>query len=154
MTDKLILLKKDLSDFKETLKWLRRSISRCKPLVGKPSDDLSEEEIERVEALMARFSRSIDFIINRLLRGIDIVELEEPGSRLDIVIRAEKRGFIEDYKELIVLKDLRNELSHEYVGDELVEKIEEVLRASEKVIEVGEKIVQYIEKTLLPKISS
>ena len=70
-------------------------------------------------------------LINKILRGLDLIELEDISRKLDIVIRAKKRGFIEDYKILIVLKDLRNELVHEYIEENLVKNIKDVFKQNE-----------------------
>jgi hypothetical protein len=90
-------------------------------------------------------------LINRILRGIDILEFEDVGTKLDIAIRAEKRGFVESFEELVALKDLRNELAHEYVGENLHEKLKEVLYASKKVLEISERVISYAENILIPK---
>ena len=93
-------------------------------------------------------------LINRILRGIDLLELEDGGSKLDVVIRAEKRGFVESYEELTALKDLRNELAHEFIGERFVDKLSEVLESSEKIIEIADRVMDYIYNQLLPKIRS
>ena len=133
---------------------LRKSIDKCQIFAESEAEELTEENIESIEALFARFSRSIDMMISKILRGIDMLEVEDVGTKLDVVIRAEKRGLVENYEELIALKDLRNELAHEYVGSVLIEKLEEVLEGSGKILEISEKIFQYVEKKLLPKLSS
>ena len=48
---------------------------------------------------------------------LDIYELEDVENKLDILIRAEKRNFIEDFEQLIEMKDSRNKLVHEYILD-------------------------------------
>jgi len=85
-------------------------------------------------------------LINKILRGSDLIELEDISRKLDIVIRAEKRGFIEDYKILIALKDLRNELVHEYIEENLVKKYKEVIDSTPKLLEIIDKVFKYIEE--------
>jgi len=88
-------------------------------------------------------------LINRILRGIDILELEDIGTKLDIVIRAEKKGFVDSYETLIAMKDLRKELAHEYVGERFLSKLDEVKEFSEKLIEIGNRVIEYGERELL-----
>jgi hypothetical protein len=145
------LFLKNLEDFKRNIHWLVRSLEKAKEI---DISSLEEEDIEKIEVLFSRFSRSVDMLINRILRGIDLLELEDGGTKLDVVIRAEKRGFVESYEELIALKDLRNELAHEYIGERFVDKLSEVLESSEKIIEIADRVMDYIYNQLLPKIRS
>ena len=144
----------NLSDFKKCLYWLEKAQEKVRNINVKSLQDLNEEELERIEVLFSRFSRAVDMLINRILRGIDILELEDVGTKLDIVIRAEKRGFVDSYETLIAMKDLRNELSYEYVGERLISKFDEVKEFSEKLIEIGNRVIEYEERELLPKLGS
>ena len=69
--------------------------------------------MEVLKTLSNKYGRTVDILINKVLRGLDIIELEDITRKLDIIIRAEKRGFVNDYKILIEMKDLRNELVQE-----------------------------------------
>ncbi len=142
----------NLKDFKRSLYWLDKSLGKVRNMDINSSQDLSEEDLEKIEVLFSRFSRAVDMLINRILRGIDILELEDVGTKIDVVIRAEKRGFVESYETLIAMKDLRNELAHEYVGERLVSKFDEVREFSEKLTEIGNRVIEYGEKELLPKL--
>ena len=143
---------KNLSDFKKSLYWLKKVQEKVRDINIKNFQNLNEEDLEKIEVLFSRFSRAVDMLINRILRGIDILELEDVGTKLDIVIRAEKRGFVDSYETLIAMKDLRNELAHEYVGERLISKLDEVKEFSEKLIEIGNRVIEYGERELLPKL--
>jgi len=126
----------------KSVEWLKVSLKRVETvnLQGK----WNEEDYERVETLFARYCRSVDILLNKVLRGLDFLELEEPLRKLDIVIRAEKRGFVESYDLLIEMKDLRNELSHEYIEEALKNRLEEVIEKSKLLLEITERIKTYI----------
>ena len=143
---------KNLNDFKKSLYWLGKVQEKVRDINIKNFQNLNEEDLEKIEVLFSRFSRAVDMLINRILRGIDILELEDVGTKLDIVIRAEKRGFVDSYETLIAMKDLRNELAHEYVGERLISKLDEVKEFSEKLIEIGNRVIEYGERELLPKL--
>ncbi len=142
----------NLNDFKKSLYWLEKVQEKVRDINIKNFQNLNEEDLEKIEVLSSRFSRAVDMLINRILRGIDILELENLGTKLDIVIRAEKRGFVDSYETLITMKDLRNELAHEYVGERLISKLDEVKEFSEKLIEIGNRVIEYGERELLPKL--
>ena len=126
------------------MEWLLKSYKKAKNIDLNKS--LSENELEIMETLSNRFSRSIDIFINKTLRSLDILELEDISRKLDIVIRAEKRGFVDSYDILIEMKDLRNELAHEYIQDNLIEKFKEVVEKTPILIKIIDKLNQYVNK--------
>ena len=140
--ERLKLFCENLRLYLKSVEWLRRSLQR----VGEIGDlkTPTEEELERIETLFSRYARSMDILLNRVLRSLDLLELEEPMRKLDIVIRAEKRGLVANYETLIELKDLRNELAHEYIEEALLNRLGEVREASEKLLGITEKLLSYI----------
>ena len=109
-------------------------------------NNLSEEELEVLETLSNRFSRAVDILINKVLRSLDLLELEDISRKIYIVIRAEKRGLVDDYKLLIELKDLRNELIHEYIQEMLLEKFKEIIEKTPLLFDIANKINSYLKK--------
>ena len=107
---------------------------------------LSDDDLEVLETLSNRYGRTVDILINKVLRGLDIIELEDINRKLDIVIRAEKRGFVDDYRIFIKMKDLRNELVHEYIQENLVEKFKEVLEYTPKLFNIINKLRSYVRR--------
>ena len=69
--------------------------------------------------MTSRFARLSDIIIQKLLRGLDRYELEPSGSTIDVINRAERRGLIDSAGCWRDLRELRNEIAHEYVADGL-----------------------------------
>ncbi|WP_293446030.1 hypothetical protein [Persephonella sp.] len=134
----------NLDLLEKNLKWLKKSYEKAKNI--DLNKELSEEDLEVFETLSNRFGRTIDILINKILRGLDIIELEDISRKLDIVIRAEKRGFVDDYKILIEMKDLRNELVHEYIQENLLEKFKEVLEYTPKLFDIANKLKNYVRK--------
>ena len=134
----------NLKLFNKSIFWLKRSLQRVKSVEN--FEKLTEEQLEIIETLMNRYSRAVDILINKVLRSLDYLELEESSRKLDIVIRAEKRGFVRDYNILIEMKDLRNELAHEYLEERLRDRLEEVISKSRKLVEIADKINRYVQK--------
>ena len=140
-------LRKQLCENLELLKknslWLERSFNVCKEFNFSSLEDLSEEQLTNLEALSSRFGRSVDILIYKVLRNLDIYELEDVENKLDILIRAEKRGFVEDFEQLIEMKDLRNMLVHEYILD-IVKIFKLVIQYTPKLLEVIKTTEEYI----------
>lgn len=137
----------NLEHFKKSINWLNISYEKCNKInLDDGLGNLTENERESLEALSNRFARVVDILLNKVLKGLDLLELEDISRSLDIVIRAEKRGFIGDYNYLIELKDLRNELSHEYIEDFIADRYKEILKNITSVFLISEKVCGYVKK--------
>ena len=71
-------------------------------------------QLESAEAFTGRFARSVDLLVNQVLRTLDRVDLKTEGTLLDLINRAEKRGFVTPSEELREMKDVRNIIAHDY----------------------------------------
>ncbi|NPA14047.1 MAG: hypothetical protein GXN97_02525 [Aquificae bacterium] len=142
--ERLKLFCENFNLYLKSIEWLKISIRRVETI--DIYGTLSLEDYEKIETLFARYCRSVDILLNKVLRSLDILELEEPLRKLDIVIRAEARGFVDNYDLLIEMKDLRNELSHEYVEEALKNRLEEVLEKSKHLLKITERIKEYIKE--------
>lgn len=132
----------NLKLLEKNLYWLMKSYKKAESI--DLNKDLSEEDFEVLETLSNRFGRTVDILINKVLRGLDILELEDISRKLDIVIRAEKRGFVDNYKILIEMKDLRDELVHEYIQENLVERFKEILIYTPELFNIINKLKLYV----------
>ena len=79
-------------------------------------EDTTETQLESAEAFTGRFARSVDLLVNKVLRSLDRMEMNPEGSLLDIIHRAEKRGLVERAADLREMKDVRNMIAHDYAG--------------------------------------
>ena len=138
------ILKENFDSFEKSIKWLKRSYNRCLNIGIK--NQYIDDEFDQFENLCSRYGRSIDIFINKVLRSIDIMELEDIGTNIDVVNRAEKRGLIDSVDEIIEMKALRNEIVHEYVESRLIEKFEKVMKFSRRIIKFYERTKEYIQK--------
>ncbi|MEI6703281.1 MAG: HepT-like ribonuclease domain-containing protein [Deltaproteobacteria bacterium] len=138
------VLKFNLENLKSSVRWLRRSQEFCLEIGIKGI--YSEEEFDDFENLTSRFARTTDLIVNKVLRSIDSVEFLEAGSAIDAANRAEKRGIIDSVSRLRDLKDLRNEIAHEYETDDLGNLFSAVLSAVPELLGVAGRIGEYCER--------
>lgn len=81
----------------------------------------SADQLECIEAFCTRFARTVDLLVNKVLRSLDRAELLDQGTLIDVVNRAEKRGFVEQAEVLREMKDVRNIMAHDYAGAKLPE---------------------------------
>jgi uncharacterized protein YutE (UPF0331/DUF86 family) len=82
------------------------------------------EQLESAEAFTTRFARVVDLLVNKVLRGLDRVEMQPEGTLLDVVQRAEKRGFVTEASLLREMKGVRNVIAHDYAGARLPEIVD------------------------------
>lgn len=84
-------------------------------------EGVDENQLESIEAFCSRFARTVDLVVNKVLRSLDRAELLPQGTLLDVVNRAEKRGFIARAGDLREMKDVRNIIAHDYAGTKMAE---------------------------------
>lgn len=121
--------------------WLNRSYDKSP---DPPYRSVKPEGWDHLEALAGRFARLTDLIIHKLLRALDRYEFEETGSLLDSANRAVKRGFIDSVDTLRDLKDIRNEIVHEYAVDDLSALYQEIYTNVPGLLELLKRIGEYL----------
>jgi hypothetical protein len=145
MSDEALnVLKANLQDLSLSLKWLNRSYNRCSGIGIK--EEYTDDEYDQFENLTSRYARTVDLLINKMFRSIDIVELYDGGSLIDTANRAEKRGLVDSVSLLRNLKTLRNEIAHEYEADDLQRLFGAVLNALPQVFDVANRLTAYCAK--------
>ena len=114
------LLKQGLADLGDARRHLDYSFQQ---IAGLPATltGATEAQLESVEAFTGRFARAVDLLVNKVLRSLDRVELKPEGTLLDVINRAEKRGFVNRSEELREMKDVRNMIAHDYAGAKAAE---------------------------------
>ena len=126
--------------------WLERSSVACSPLRDKA--ELTEADWDAFETLSGRYARLCDLIVHKLFRALDRFELEPPGTILDTLNRAEKRGLIDSVDEVRALKDLRNEIAHEYAEEDLRGLHGEILDACPKLFQIVDGTERHVQGLL------
>ncbi|MCB1119145.1 MAG: hypothetical protein KDK65_04210 [Chlamydiia bacterium] len=54
-----------------------------------------------------------------MYRSLDAVELAQGGTIIDVINRADKRELIDTPQMIRAMKELRDDIAHEYVSDRL-----------------------------------
>ena len=75
---------------------------------------------ERVEAFVGRFGRLQDSIGDKLLPALLTALGEKPSALIDNLDRAERLGFIHSAEQWLTMRQLRNQMIHEYIEDPAV----------------------------------
>jgi len=75
---------------------------------------------ERVEAFVGRFGRLQDTVGDKLLPLLIAALGEKPSAAIDNLDRAERLGLIKSADEWMTMRNLRNQMIHEYVEDPVI----------------------------------
>jgi uncharacterized protein YutE (UPF0331/DUF86 family) len=144
MDIKLLNLKECIQDLTSSVEWLNKSYSKCSVL--SLSENLNEADYESLEALTARFGRTVDLLIHKVWRAIDSYELNDQGFIIDTINRAVKRNIIDTPELARELKELRNLIVHEYKNAKLNVIFLEVIKNTSSLIEICDKTISYTNK--------
>jgi hypothetical protein len=126
--------------------WLDYSIRECREIGIRPHYD--PEQFGKFETLCARYARGIDFLVRKLYRTIDLFEFENQGTLIDVVNRAHKRGLVDSVETLRLMKDLRNDIVHEYIEESLPALFGDVLENAQELLALFDRATDYIERLL------
>jgi len=96
------------------------------------------------KTLAFRFARRNDFLLQRVFRTLDQIELADEAAALDRLQRAEARGLISSAERWRELRLLRNAIAHDYLIESADRVLRESLTAAPELIETAECIGRYV----------
>ena len=106
------------------LKHLLSTNSRlfAEPFTAEKAIRLGEDEdlAERTEAFVSRFGRLQDTLGDKLLPAYLVVHGERTATFMENLDRAERLGLIRDAQAWFDMRQLRNQMVHEYIDDPVV----------------------------------
>jgi hypothetical protein len=123
-----------------------RRVSANAPFTAHDIRSLGEEDKAHVEAFTSRFAKLQDLIGAKLFRSILILDLEDvPPAMLDVLAAMEKRGLIENEYSWRALRNVRNDLSHNYRIDSagVADNLNEALRQAPELLAILERVRSY-----------
>jgi hypothetical protein len=129
---------------KKQLFWLEHSFEECSKIGLKIMYEI--EEFDSDENLCSRFSLMINFLVRKMFRSIDAVEFENQGILINTVNHAHKQGLFESIDVVREIKDLRNEIAHEYIDDGLQDLFEDIVRLTPYLIEMVQTTLNYTQQ--------
>jgi len=138
------LLTSQLALMQAAVQVLEESRSRVAVFADRLGSDLTVSERESCEALTSRFARLNDFLLQRVFRTLDQVELADEGTGLDRLQRAEARGLISSAERWRELRLLRNAIAHDYLIESADRVLRESLATAPELIETAERVGSYV----------
>ena len=89
-----------------SLKSLEQSTNKTRQLLQQ--SEFSFEELESIDSLTSKFSRTSDIYLQKVLRSIWMLLREDTVPLIDLLNRAEKLLIIASAEELLQMLDIRN----------------------------------------------
>lgn len=123
--DQLAILDENVNALQDSVKWLKRSFQICDE--NYKTEVLSDEAMDAFEGLTSRFSRVVDILFSKVFRSITYLEKGESLSWIDSLLLMEKIDIIKSTEEARFIKELRNDIVHEYLASDMTQLYQEVL---------------------------
>ena len=121
---------------------LQQSMDKTHQLLQQ--SEFSFEELESIDSLTSKFSRASDIYLQKVLRSIWMLLREDTVPLIDLLNRAEKLMIIVSAEELLQMRDIRNQIAHEYLPEavpELAKKVVVMTTLLQKNIEQTERFL-------------
>ena len=108
---------------------LQLSIEKCRAIGQK--ENYTFEELESFDSLTSKFNRASDIFTQKVLRTTWMLLHEPFVPFIDMVNQAEKMQIIDSADEIIEIRDLRNQIAHEYIPEAIPDLVPEVIELTD-----------------------
>jgi hypothetical protein len=126
-------LKNDINVLLTSVESMELSFKKCMKIGLK--NKYNFEEQESFDSLSSKFARVSDVYTQKILKTIFMLLRENPQSFIDKANLAEKLSIIPSAENLIAIRDLRNEIVHEYIIEELPDIYKEIFSKYRNLID-------------------
>ena len=125
MNETTEILKTNLRLLRKSVRHLKYSHHQAKSI--SLQEDNTEDQLETLDALASRFGRTVDLFFKKVLRSVLTVLEEFPKLVIDQANRAEQLHLIHSASELLEMRRLRNQITHEYTDDQWVDLYDKII---------------------------
>ena len=122
------------------------ALQECKAIGVKGK--YSYEGLKSFDSLTSKFARTSDIFTQKVLRSLLLLLRESTNTFIDMCNKAEKIGIIESADKLLEIRDLRNQIAHEYLEEQLTLIFSEVLSISDFLLNDIRSTKEYMDKFL------
>ncbi|MFC1822581.1 hypothetical protein ACFL9T_07725 [Thermodesulfobacteriota bacterium] len=110
-------LNEHLAILDRTVKALAYSYDKCRAIEKKKEYDLEEQE--SFEALTSRFARTSDILTQKVFKTLFLLLQEEIKTIIDAANFLEKIEIINNADDILNIREIRNQIAHEYAETDL-----------------------------------
>ena len=140
------ILAENVKALQHSVAWVQRSFDICSKTGERRN--LTPEEMDAYESLTARFARTADLLFNKVFRSLHYVQEGENRTWLDVLMYMEKTGVLNSREEARLLKELRNDIVHEYALNDVIELFKEVYQQTPLLLTMVASAIAEAERVL------
>jgi len=129
----LEILKTEWDLLDASIETLLHSVEKCRRIGIK--QEYSFEEQESFDSLTSKFGRSSDIFTQKVIRTSWLLLHESFVPFIDMMNICVKMGMLRSTDELIGIRDMRNQIAHEYIPDALRDLVPEVIEMTQHLAE-------------------
>jgi hypothetical protein len=137
-------LKIQIGALKKAANFLSYSSDKCAKIGIRK--EYSIEELEAFDAMTSRFARTSDLLTQKVFGLIDALVLEEAGTFIDKLNRAEKRGLIQSAYVFKEIRELQNLIAHEYTNEDINNLFKSIVKYSPILIQNVIAVEDFVER--------
>jgi len=152
LNTKTLKIEKYINECKKHKIRIEKSYAKVKdifPLSAQRYEKLSDDEIEAIDQYLFRFSKLQDTLGMRLFKMIvsEYVDTINELTFLDILNHLEKIGILEDVNVWKRLRDIRNDISHQYDDEpqEMAQALNNIFAYKDELLKIFERIARKVE---------
>ena len=138
-------LNEHLAFLNKSVTALEYSYDKCSAIGEKKEYNLEEQE--SFEALTSRFASSSDILTQKVFKTLFILLQEDVKTIIDAANFLEKLKIVANADDLLNIREIRNQITHEYVESDLKTLFLDVLRYVPKLRKIISKVRTYYQKT-------
>ena len=125
---------------------LRYSYKKCSAIKEESAYDLEQQE--SFEALTSRFARTSDILTQKVFKTLFILLQENTKTIIDVANFLEKLEIVENSDDLLNIREIRNQIAHEYVESDIKALFHDVLRYVPLLEKIIDNVKNYYNKHL------
>jgi uncharacterized protein YutE (UPF0331/DUF86 family) len=129
------------AELKKALDVLQYSFEKCETIKTKKELDL--DDLEVFEALSARFARTSDILTQKAVKSLLMLLQEDVQTIIDTSNFLEKLGILDQAEDLTNIRELRNQIAHDYVADNINDLFKDVLMYTPILKDIAASLIQY-----------
>ncbi len=138
------LLNDELKLLQGSVETFMLSIEKCRKIGRK--ELYTFEEMESFDSLTSKFNRTSDLYTQKVLITIWSLLHEPFLPFIDFMNQSEKLGLIDDAELIITIRDLRNQIAHEYIPEAITALVPDVIKYGLLLIKNIELTRKFLEK--------
>ena len=116
-----------------SMETLNRSVEKCMR-IGIKSEYTFEEQ-ESFDSLTSKFNRTSDLLTQKIIRTIWMLLHEPFVPFIDMMHLGEKIGVLQSSDQMIGIRDMRNQIAHEYIPEVIRDLDPEVIELTRQLSE-------------------